>query len=101
MSDVILEGRGLSKRYRSGFGFRSKAVLSGRDIQLHQEETLAIMGPSGCGKSTLARILMRLIDPDEGQILFHGEVEHMVVWFDAVDLVIEDNLSAGFLSFDI
>ena len=73
MSDVILEGRGISKRYRSGFGFRSKAVLSGRDIQLHQEETLAVMGPSGCGKSTLARILMRLIDPDEGQVLFHGE----------------------------
>jgi ABC-type glutathione transport system ATPase component len=33
-------------------------------------ETFAIVGESGCGKTTLARMLLRLIEPDEGMILF-------------------------------
>jgi ABC-type oligopeptide transport system ATPase subunit len=35
-------------------------------------ETFAIVGESGCGKTTLARMLLRLIDPDSGQIIFSG-----------------------------
>jgi ABC-type oligopeptide transport system ATPase subunit len=35
-------------------------------------ETFAIVGESGCGKTTLARMLLRLIEPDSGQILFKG-----------------------------
>jgi len=37
-----------------------------------QGETFAIVGESGCGKTTLARMLLRLIQPDAGQILFQG-----------------------------
>jgi oligopeptide transport system ATP-binding protein len=35
-------------------------------------ETLAIVGESGCGKTTLARMLLRLIEPDSGEIVFAG-----------------------------
>lgn len=73
MNDVILEGRNLSKTFRSGFGFRSHLALEGVNICLHQGETLGLMGPSGCGKSTLSRILLRLIDPDEGQVFYRGQ----------------------------
>jgi len=42
-------------------------------LSLAEGETLGIVGESGCGKSTLARMLMRLIEPSGGKVLFHGE----------------------------
>ena len=36
-------------------------------------ETLGIVGETGCGKSTTARLLVRLLDPTSGEILFEGE----------------------------
>jgi oligopeptide/dipeptide ABC transporter ATP-binding protein len=36
-------------------------------------ETLGIVGETGCGKSTTARLLVRLLDPTSGQVLFEGE----------------------------
>jgi peptide/nickel transport system ATP-binding protein len=35
-------------------------------------ETLGLVGESGCGKSTLARTLLRLIEPNHGQVVFEG-----------------------------
>ena len=36
-------------------------------------ETLGIVGETGCGKSTTARLLVRLLDPTSGQIMFEGQ----------------------------
>lgn len=72
-SQIILEGRGLVKRYRGGWTARPRTVLPGVDLRLYRGETLGLMGPSGCGKSTLARILLRLIPADGGQVLFQGQ----------------------------
>jgi len=36
-------------------------------------ETLGVVGESGCGKSTTARLLMRLIEPDSGSVIFDGD----------------------------
>jgi len=45
------------------------------DVGLKQRrgETLGIVGESGCGKSTTARLLMRLIPPDSGEVIYQGQ----------------------------
>jgi len=41
-------------------------------FDVHRGETLGIVGESGCGKSTTARLLLRLIEPDAGEVHFEG-----------------------------
>lgn len=48
-------------------------VLDEIDFKIDGNISTGIMGKSGSGKSTLIRILLRLINPDSGAILFHGE----------------------------
>jgi oligopeptide/dipeptide ABC transporter ATP-binding protein len=42
------------------------------NLQILRGETFAIVGESGCGKSTLARMLVSLIEPTEGQVIYMG-----------------------------
>lgn len=57
---------------RSGPGRASAVVraVDGLDFDVLEGETLGVVGESGCGKSTTARLLMQLIAPTRGQILF-------------------------------
>jgi oligopeptide/dipeptide ABC transporter ATP-binding protein len=47
-------------------------ALDGVDITLNRDSVLAIVGESGCGKSTLARLILRLVRPTGGSVLFRG-----------------------------
>ncbi|GAV06617.1 hypothetical protein RvY_16576 [Ramazzottius varieornatus] len=47
-------------------------VLSGVDVSVNPNETIALVGNSGCGKSTLLALLQRFYDPEEGQVLLDG-----------------------------
>jgi oligopeptide/dipeptide ABC transporter ATP-binding protein len=77
MSDALLKLKAIGKSFvvkRSLIGtpLQTLRALDGVDLTLKRGETLAIVGESGCGKSTLARVVLRLIDPSEGQIDFDG-----------------------------
>ncbi|WP_039803116.1 amino acid ABC transporter ATP-binding protein [Nocardia araoensis] len=48
-------------------------VLRGIDIHVDAGKTVTVIGPSGSGKSTLLRVLNRLYEPDQGDVLLDGE----------------------------
>ncbi|WP_407175982.1 ABC transporter ATP-binding protein [Bradyrhizobium sp. STM 3562] len=74
---TLLEAEGLIKHFpaaRSLFGRPTSFVkaVEGVSFSVDAGETLALVGESGCGKSTVSRLLLRLIEPDAGQIRFEG-----------------------------
>ena len=52
--------------------FGSNHVLRGIDLHVETGTTASVIGPSGSGKSTLLRVMNRLIEPDQGDILLDG-----------------------------
>lgn len=59
--------RGVSFGYVTG-----KPVLRHLDLHLEAGARIAVVGETGSGKSTFAKILARLVDPDEGAVLLNG-----------------------------
>jgi peptide/nickel transport system ATP-binding protein len=48
-------------------------AVDGVSFAVMKGKTLGVVGESGCGKSTTARLLLHLIKPDAGDIIFDGE----------------------------
>jgi osmoprotectant transport system ATP-binding protein len=50
--------------------FNGTTALQATDLELRRGLTTALIGPSGCGKSTLLRLIIALLSPDSGRIMF-------------------------------
>ncbi|MGH8083768.1 MAG: peptidase domain-containing ABC transporter [Lysobacter sp.] len=61
--------RGLQFRYNAD----GPPVLRGLDLEVGSGECIAIKGPSGSGKSTLGKLMIGLLEPDDGEILIGGK----------------------------
>jgi peptide/nickel transport system ATP-binding protein/oligopeptide transport system ATP-binding protein len=85
---ALIEATNLVKHFpaaRNLFGRPTAFVkaVDGVSFSVDAGETLAIVGESGCGKSTVSRLVLRLIEPDSGQISFEGK---NLLAFDSDDL---------------
>jgi osmoprotectant transport system ATP-binding protein len=65
--NALVELNGVSKTYGA------TAALHPTDLAFGRGKTAVLIGPSGCGKSTLLRLIIRLLDPDEGTVRFDGQ----------------------------
>lgn len=61
---MVVEVKGVSKAYKSG-----QPVLDHLDLEIQEGEFITILGPSGCGKTTLLKIINKLIEFDEGEVM--------------------------------
>ncbi len=76
VSQPVLRTEAVSRRFQVGGGlFRRGRPLVAVDrvsIEIGEAETVALVGESGSGKSTLGRILLGLLEPTSGRVLYRG-----------------------------
>ena len=97
-NDLIVEGRGIVKRYGH------VTAIDQSDFELRKGEILAVIGDNGAGKSSIVKAICGATIPDAGEILIDGKPVNFTSPMDARNMGIEivyqdlalcDNLTAG------
>jgi oligopeptide transport system ATP-binding protein len=76
-SQVLIEARNLTKHFRArgvagGKHLGSVQAVDDVSFGIHRGEAFGLVGESGCGKSTVGRLLLGLLNPTSGEVLFDG-----------------------------
>jgi oligopeptide/dipeptide ABC transporter ATP-binding protein len=75
---AMLKVEGLKKYFPVRRGFFQGVIgwikaVDGVAFEIYQGKTLGLVGESGCGKSTIGRLILKLLEPDEGRIIYQGQ----------------------------
>ncbi|HEY2345120.1 MAG TPA: peptidase domain-containing ABC transporter [Xanthomonadaceae bacterium] len=68
LDETSIELRNVSFRYAQGEPW----ILRNCSLRIEPGESVALVGPSGCGKTTLVKLVLGLLEPCEGKVLFGG-----------------------------
>jgi len=71
MNVPLVETRNLKKYFKTPKG--NLHALDGVNLRIEKGQTLGVVGESGCGKSTLGRVILRLLEPTGGEVLYEGK----------------------------
>lgn len=66
----VVQLRGVSMQ------FGAQPVLAGIDLDIRPQDTLCVIGESGCGKTVLLKLIVGLLQPTTGEVLFEGKPLH-------------------------
>ncbi|MFQ6066782.1 MAG: ABC transporter ATP-binding protein [bacterium] len=77
MAEILLEVKNLKKYFLTGRGMFSRKemvrAVDGVSFSIKKGETLGLVGESGCGKTTTGKLILRLLEPTDGEVLFDNE----------------------------
>ena len=77
-NNTLLHVQAIKKYFPVRSGFLQQVIgwikaVDGVDFEINQGKTLGLVGESGCGKSTVGRVILNLLDLDEGKVVYRGE----------------------------
>ncbi|MCG8539487.1 MAG: ATP-binding cassette domain-containing protein [Clostridia bacterium] len=71
MGEKMLEVKNLKKYFKTSRGMLH--AVDGLNFSIEKGKTLGVVGESGCGKSTTGRVVLRLLEATDGEIIFEGK----------------------------
>src|SRR5437016_5858277 len=73
MSHAVLELIDVTKTYRSNWTFRTTSAVDGLSLSIHEGEVYGLIGHNGAGKTTTFKLLVGLLRPTRGAMLWDGQ----------------------------